>query len=89
MEVKKYINKRLADGLAANGYANADAIREEITKHLEDIAYGNRGATPDVVETTDWSEEIKELRGGMSQLHDAMRILRSELKVLKQEAGFI
>ena len=34
-------------------------------------------------------EEIKELRGGMSQLHDAMRILRAEMKVLRQDAGFI
>ena len=77
MEVKKYINKRLQESLAANGYATADAIREEITRHLEDIAYGNREANRDLVETKDWSEEIEDLYLRYTQVHDAHSQLRS------------
>lgn len=33
--------------------------------------------------------EIAELKGGMRQLLDALNIVRSEIKVLRQESGFI
>ena len=86
MEIKKYINKRLKESLAANGYANADAIREEITRHLEDIAYGNGEAN---TYGDKYEEQIETLQLGMKQLHQQMRVLKDELQVLKQEAGFI
>ena len=75
MEIKKYINKRLAEGLATNGYANADAIRGAITKHLELLAYGNGEATTDVTE-----EKIEDLYLRYTQLHDAISKLWGEHK---------